>query len=53
MERIRRSEFDSTDEQVAVVNRIIDQLNKVDEYNEAVEKVNAEVDSFNKKVMKG
>ena len=53
MERIRRSEFDNTDEQVAVINRIIDELNAVDEYNKAVDKVNAEVDEFNETVMEG
>ena len=53
MERIRETEVSNSREVCDVFNRIIDELNKTDEYNEAVEKINAEVDEFNETVMKG
>jgi hypothetical protein len=43
MERIRRTDVDSTDDVTKVINRIIDHINEVDDYNKVVELYNDQV----------
>lgn len=42
MNRVRSGEVDTPDEVAKAINKIIDHINEVDEYNDAVEDYNGE-----------
>lgn len=53
LEKVRSGEVDTPEEVAKAINKLIDEINKNEEYNADVEKGNAEIDSFNEEVMKG
>ena len=56
MEHVNFSDINTDDGKVKVLNRIIDEVNRLatvnDEYNESIDKYNKSVDRFNKKGVK-